>query len=220
MMGNTSQRVCVVMGDIVGSERSSAPDMLHAAFNQVVDEHNQRFSDALASPLTITLGDEFQGLTPSLMHALPIVQSMRFKLLERSIDCRFILGQADLSTPINKKNAWNMMGRGLSRAREKLNDKRVNTFYKFSLLGNELTEQLLDALGVGLSMIEQGWTRRQQEDIRDILSGQSASEIANRRNVSVHSVYKVRASGHFEAYEIQWTAIAKAFQAVDRKEFL
>jgi hypothetical protein len=204
------------MGDIVGSERAPVPHELHASFNQVVNDHNRHFAASIASPLTITLGDEFQGMLYSLAHATPLVRSLRRHFLNHSINCRFVIGQAALSTPINRTKAWNMMGRGLARAREKLNDKKNNTIYSFSLLDNDLIEQLVDALGVGLTVIEKGWTRRQQADIWDLSSGQSASELARKRNVSVHSIYKVRASGNFEAYEIQWAAIDRALKDVEK----
>ncbi|TMV59141.1 hypothetical protein FGG78_35990, partial [Thioclava sp. BHET1] len=66
MTGTSEQRVAVLMGDIVRSETSLAPDLLYARFNAAIDALNQDHAGSLASPLTITLGDEFQGLVCSM----------------------------------------------------------------------------------------------------------------------------------------------------------
>ena len=137
-----------------------------------------------------------------------------------AIDCRFVIGLVEIKTPINTDKAWNMMGPGLSRARKKLNQKKADIFYRFSITEAPFTENLLNALGAGLSTIERGWTVQQREDISALMSGLSPTELAHRRNVSVHSIYKVRSSGDFDAYVIQWQAVAEALNALDKKERL
>ncbi|MFD2134716.1 hypothetical protein ACFSLT_04795 [Novosphingobium resinovorum] len=74
----------------------------------------------MASPLTITLGDEFQGPFTSLVAAAQAAREIRFELLGKDIDCRFVIGSIDLRTPVNSRRAWNMMGPGFADARERL----------------------------------------------------------------------------------------------------
>ena len=62
----------VVMGDLVASEAASSRRALHRTFNAAIDTANAAFAAALASPLTITLGDEFQGLAGDLPTAMRI----------------------------------------------------------------------------------------------------------------------------------------------------
>lgn len=205
----------IVMGDLVQSERFARMDLLHAAFNDAVQSQNRVHASALASPLTITLGDEFQGLATTLAQAVPIIRNLRFHLMADTIDCRFVVGQAEVRTEINPDRAWNMMGPGLARAREVLNEKSARTMYRFSLPGHPVLETLLDALGAGLTLIERGWTDQQRADIACLIAGQSPMDLARRRNVSVHSIYKVRSSGNFEAYMTQWGAISAALSAID-----
>lgn len=205
------------MGDLVRSERAADPDRLHAAFNATVSTENARHADALASPLTITLGDEFQGLATTLAAAARIARDLRLSLMDNGIDCRFVIGTAAIKTPINPAKAWNMLGPGLAEAREKLNEKKPDRFYRFTLAGSPLIEELLDALGAGLSTIERGWTDRQRADIAVLLGGATPSELADTRKVSVHSVYKVRSSGHYDTYRLQWQAIEAALGEIDRE---
>ncbi|MEC7764269.1 MAG: SatD family protein [Pseudomonadota bacterium] len=214
-MVQSSDLYAVVMGDLVHSEASPSPDALHKAFNRVVEAENARAGSAIVSPLTITLGDEFQGLLSSLTEAAQLVRSLRFGLLAEGIDCRFVIGQARIETPVNRERAWNMMGPGLARARETLDEKTPGLTYRFTLMEAALTEHLLEAVGAGLAVIERDWTERQREDIEALLAGQSVEEIAGRRGVTVHSVYKVRAAGDYDAYRLQWAAVEAALGAID-----
>lgn len=207
----------VLMGDIVGSEKTSSTEHLHAALNNVVDEANERRSASILSPLTITLGDEFQGVITSLRDGAIIARELRLQLMVDDIDCRFVIGTVELKTSLNRDRAWNMMGLGLAQAREKLNEKKTDTLYRFSLPGEERTEALLDAIGIGITSTERRWTRTQLHDIAESLDGRSALEIARIRNVSVHSVYKAKSNGEFDAYVLQWGAMLSALDALDSK---
>ena len=206
--------VAVVMGDLVSSERPATIAQVHRDFNDAVDRVNRAAPD-LASPLTITLGDEFQGLATSLAAAIAIVRELRFDLMEHRVDCRFVVGVADIQTPINPDRAWNMMGPGLGRARAILGRKRDTSLYLFSLPDHPIHERNLTALGAGLTAIERRWTLRQREDIVASLRNASAEEIAQRRNVAAHSVYKVRSAGQFDAYATLWDAIDVTLAHID-----
>jgi hypothetical protein len=212
------QHSVVIMGDLVRSESSLPVDLLHERFNTAVDDQNVAHANALLSPMTITLGDEFQGLVRSLEQAVMIARDLRFQLLSDGIDCRFVVGLAKIKTPINSQKAWNMMGPGLSRAREKLNQKKSDQFYRFSISDSPVMELMLDALGAGLSATERDWTDQQRKDISALMSGLSPTELARQRNVSVHSIYKVRSSGNFDTYVLQWHAISEALTSLDKQE--
>lgn len=219
-MGKNADTSSLLMGDIVGSEHALSPDALHRQFNDAIEAANTRHAQDLVSPLTITLGDEFQGLMTSLVGAMHAARDLRLGLMAQGIDCRFVIGKVTLTTPVNPDRAWNMMGPGFGRAREILNDKKPDVFYRFSLRDAPVTETLLDAIGAGLSRIEQGWTDRQRSDITALLGGTSPADLAQARGVSVHSVYKVRGSGHYDVYAQHWRAIETALAAYDRKEHL
>ncbi len=217
---SSSNRYVAIMGDIVGSEKAADVEQLHVQFNRAVNESNAEGAQVLTSPLTITLGDEFQGLVNSLSAAFSLARKLRFKLLEDQIACRFAIGLVDLKSPINDQRAWNMMGEGLSQTRSKLNDKRAISFYRFALGGEPLLEPNLEALGVALSTIERRWTDRQRRDIGAFLAGANASELARQRNVSVHSIYKVRSSGDFDAYLLIFQTIMEVLSHLDRQNGL
>jgi len=217
MTDTNGQRYAVVMGDLVRSESSLPIELLHERFNQAVDHQNLEHAAKLISPLTITLGDEFQGLTHTVTQAIEIARGLRLELLAEKIDCRFVIGTVEIKSPLNSSKAWNMMGPGLARARKKLNQKKADQFYRFSIAEAPVTEVLLDAIGVGLSTIERSWTDQQRDDISALIGGLSPNELSQRRNVSVHSIYKVRSSGDFDAYTLQWNAVNKALSEFEKQ---
>jgi hypothetical protein len=219
-MDDIGTTCAVVMGDLVQSETRFAPDQLHHVFNSEVRTQNEAAANTLLSPLTITLGDEFQGLLRSLVEAIPLVQTLRLRLLDHGIDCRFVIGLVNIRTPINSLQAWNMMGDGLSNARGLLNEKDDGTYYRFSLPKMKALAAVLDGVGIGLTLIEKNWSRTQREIIAAQLAGKNAPEIAKERGVSSHSIYKVRSAAHYDAYLRQWKAVETLLRQIDSEKGL
>lgn len=216
-MAQPTTSFAVLMGDLVDSEIYPNPALLHDHFNAAINRQNDELAKDIVSPLTITLGDEFQGLLTSLVAAAKVARNIRYELLREEIDCRFVIGIIDLKTNLNSERAWNMLGPGFADAREKLNEKRSSNRYRFSMPQEEILETMLEALGASLSAIERDWSIAQREDITRLVGGASVAEIASARNVSVHNIYKVRAAGDFDLYVLQWDAIHKALTELDRK---
>lgn len=205
------------MGDLVSSEQHVNPVNLHAQFNAAIDRENNTLRADIISPLTITLGDEFQGLLSSLVAAAQAARKIRFELMSKNIDCRFVIGCVDLKTQINHQRAWNMMGNGFASARERLGEKRSLSRYRFSIEMDPILETMLEASGASLTKVERSWSEAQRADIVKLLGGASVAEVARARNVSVHNVYKVRSAGDFDLYVIQWDAIHKALTELDHR---
>ena len=78
----------VVMGDLVSSEDTASVEGLHASFNAAIQGANDAHRREIVSPLTITLGDEFQGLCATLEGGLRIVRDLRARLLSGGVGCR------------------------------------------------------------------------------------------------------------------------------------
>ena len=206
-----------VMGDLVGSETVTSVTGLHAAFNEAIERLNDERRAEIASPLTVTLGDEFQGLCRSLSTGLSIIRTLRRRLLASRIDCRFVLGVVRLETPLNTDRAWNMMGPGLAGSREKLADKRDPNVYRFHLPDNPTIERLLEAVGLSISSVESAWTDRQVEIVAASLDHQGLhADLAARLGVSQRAFYKVRRAARLDFYESLWNAVEHAIGDLDR----
>ena len=213
-MGQAPRNHTVLMGDIVQSEKFPSRERLHLVFNTSVDAANQKHHGTIASPLTITLGDEFQGLFHSREAAFQVAHEMRLELLSEGVRCRFVIGDVHLETPLNKSSAWNMLGRGLAEARGRLEEKQDPNAYRFSFPEDADLPPLLDAIGASLSFIEEGWTDRQRTYIREsLLSDLDVAEIAARHGVSKRAVYKGLEAANLKLYQRQLDAISDYLKA-------
>lgn len=206
------------MGDLVRSEHAADRAKLHRHFNEAIKAANDLHRRQIISPLTITLGDEFQGLSRTLVDSLKIVQHVRWTLLKDDIECRFVVGLAELSTPVNTRIAWNMMGSGLAQAREKLEQKREANAYRFSLPDNPTAESLMEAIGMALTDIESGWTVRQREIALAALEqpGQSAALIETFK-VKESVFYKIRRAAKYDLYQVLASSLNRALADLDKK---
>ena len=206
------------MGDLVRSEAAPSTPRLHALFNEAVRAVNRRRRSALASPLTITLGDEFQGLAKTLEAGLSVIRTVRTRLREEDMQSRFVLGLIALEPPLNPKKAWNMMGPGLSDAREKLADKRHPSVYRFSLPRDPVLETLLDAVGYAVSEVEAGWTERQREIVAASLASTERNvDLAESLGITERTLYKIRNAARLDFYKEQWSAIEVAVSDLDQR---
>jgi hypothetical protein len=208
----------VLMGDIIGSERAPSLKVVHRAFNKAVHGANESYAEHIASPLTITLGDEFQGLLTSFVHAWDAAVALRFELLVAEIPCRFVIGGVRLETPLNTKEAWNMMGSGLSAARDKLNE-RTTSAYRFSLPDEPVVELLLDAVGDVLTQGEESWTPTQLEYYSRTRAKRRKADVAKKLGVSERSLYKVLHAARADAHKRQIQVIRSALAQLDERYF-
>jgi hypothetical protein len=207
-----------IMGDIVSSQDALDVGRLYDTFNGAVNALNAGWGNRLSSPLTITLGDEFQGLGHSLADGLSIVQTLRRRLLLAHVDCRFVLGVVALHTPLNTERAWNMMGPGLAETRERLADKRDPNAYRFFLPGEPTIQNLLDAVGASLTSIERGWTDRQAEIVaRSFDNTTGHKDLAGELQMSLRTLYKIRSAAQLDLYLSHWKVMETTIAEMDER---
>lgn len=210
----------VVMGDLVGSEGQPDKRRLHRLFNDAVGAENRRQGSLMASPLTITLGDEFQGLTATLATALDLTRHLRLVLLAEGVECRFAIGRVLLSSPVNREKAWNMMGTGLAETRERLNHKAPEAAYRFYLGGGSdpLLERLMEGVGRGLTLLERGWTVRQRAVMLALMGeNQTIEAVSDAFRVTPRAIYKIREAAGFHAYRAWWADLERAASTLDEE---
>jgi hypothetical protein len=214
---SAKMKLAVVMGDIIDSERQRPGNDLSRDFNNSVRAANRKYRAAVVSPLTITLGDEFQGLAKRMTKGFEIITKLRSDLQELGVRCRFVLGAVRLDTKINTEKAWNMMGDGLAQARERLNDKRDPNVYRFSIYDDPFRQQLFDAIGLSLTKIEDGWTPTQRRYVRLQKELGNVGDAAAKLGVSARAVYKVLEAANWAYYQHQENAISSALSGLDEE---
>jgi hypothetical protein len=170
----------VVMADVIGS-RDRDPNQLMAELDQTVNQVNTWFKQMILSPLTVTLGDEFQGVVGSLHDAVQIILSFEEARLRGEFDSqlRYVVVYGDIATPLNRERAYGMLGAGLTEAREQLNDKRRGRpRFFFDLPDGRVASQLSRLMEV-MSSLTRDWRPDDASLIFDML------KIANNEEVAV-----------------------------------
>lgn len=111
----------ILMADIQNSSQQDQKK-LAIQFKALIESANKYFKNELKSPLTITLGDEFQGIPETLATGLKIIFHLEETILrkEYTMKLRYILNTGKIETPVNHKYTHGMMGSGLTAARNQL----------------------------------------------------------------------------------------------------
>ncbi|ELR68815.1 hypothetical protein C900_05828 [Fulvivirga imtechensis AK7] len=109
------------MADIIGSSQQQGK-LLMTHFKSVVNGVNTALKDKIRSPLTITLGDEFQGVVKDLDAAVEVIFWIDELMLsaDPAYKLRFVVNYGAIDTAINEEVAYEMLGEGLTRARHLL----------------------------------------------------------------------------------------------------
>jgi hypothetical protein len=138
----------ILMADIIQSSDYEGFDLAED-FKSLVHNINSKNKKKLLSPLTITLGDEFQGIVKNLKTGLEVILQIEELLLYEKYHLRYVLYYGEIETPINPEIAYGMLGSGLSSARKMLETLK-ETERRFRVVSNVNTksEALNDALWV------------------------------------------------------------------------
>jgi hypothetical protein len=72
------------MADIITSSNNAKQASLMKEFKQLVKKLNSTFSENVLSPLTITLGDEFQGVIKDISSAVTLIIFAEEQIIKRT----------------------------------------------------------------------------------------------------------------------------------------
>lgn len=214
----------VLMGDIISSQKTTSNIQLHKDFNSIVKKTNISFQEIIISPLTITLGDEFQSITKDLESSFIIANDMRLNLLLKNIDMRFSVGEVSIDKKIiNKSKSWNMIGPGFAQTREILNNKKNPNSYRFNFSLNpkieiKLIEELINFLGKTLTEIENNWTENQKNMIYEFQKKPTSIENFSKKVKKTKStIYSTFESAKYEQYKETKQLIIKTLRHIDKR---
>jgi SatD family (SatD) len=205
IVGASPKRQIILMADVIGSSRMPIEEM--ESFFQVVQEINTRHNDQLLSCLTVTLGDEFQGVVRDVPSLIDILIDLEETLLRRKsqVLLRYVAKMGEIDTQIHHQLAHAMVGPGLTAARESL-EAMKNHEKRFEVdLGNRENDQRLsNALYVWGSFI-QHWKAKDKhlEIIPFFLEFEDYKLVAERSNSDRGNVWRLGKSLRFNEYLAQ-----------------
>lgn len=116
-----SKSYYILMADIISS-RQGNQQLLMQGFKEITTLIKRKHSKKFLSPITITLGDEFQSVLATLDDAITILIEIEELLIKKAtaFKLRYTITQGKIDTTINHKTGYGMMGGGLTQARENL----------------------------------------------------------------------------------------------------
>jgi len=117
----------ILMADIINS-RSKPGSLLMEDFKLLVNKIKNDKAGSFLSPPTITLGDEFQSIVTNLKDGIDIIIDIEETVIKEQYDfkLRYVLYFGNIETQVNPNRAYEMLGEGLTQARELLNRQKKN----------------------------------------------------------------------------------------------
>lgn len=156
----------ILMADIIESSQANQNElMLH--FKKITSEINQRQKQKLLSPLTITLGDEFQSITTDVDAAMQLIFAIEELIIASAakFKLRYVVYEGLIETPINTKIAHEMLGEGLSNAREALqNSKKTSERFHISLKNSVLSKALTQSFTIYQNIVD-SWNIKKDHEL-------------------------------------------------------
>lgn len=197
-----------VIGDLVQSRQLAGRGDVQNQLKSVLADLNETYREELASRFTITLGDEFQGLLKAPQQLLRILFEIKYRLYP--VRVRFGVGFGEITTEIDPSQSLGADGPAYHAARSMIGEVKREEKGKRAratdiLLGRPVMDEVLTAVNAGLTLMhfmEEGWTDKQRENIRDsLLKGLNQSEIAEQRGLYQSTIHRSLVSAGFYEYE-------------------
>ena len=115
----------ILMSDIINSSSKDQQLLMHN-LKKCTNYINDKYLKNVLSPLTITLGDEFQAVISDLYNAIKIMIDLEEFIIQNNfeIKLRYVLLFGKIDTQINSEVAYEMLGEGLTSARKLINNMK------------------------------------------------------------------------------------------------
>lgn len=203
----------VVIGDLVESRTIRDRGAVQGRLAHALAERNA-FSTGIASPYTLTLGDEFQAVLNDPKRVFQ--DSVHVQAALHPVLVRFSLALGELTTEINPRQALGMDGPAFHEARAGIDTlKRQGALYRLQMADSD-TAALANAALALISHNARKWQTRRFRILAAVQRGEPVPDIARSLSVSEQAVYKNIADGGLrdvlEAFEAIGWLLDRALQ--------
>lgn len=186
----------VLIADIVSSREIKERETIQKKLKILLQRIN-RESHSILSPMTITLGDEFQCVYTSADDIFRHIWRILYAGYPERI--RFSYGIGDITTSINRAQAIGMDGPAFYQAREGLvNLKSQSHFISVAFSDETDTLGLIRNALYLISYNFESWNRNRIRIMSLLTEGAQIKSIAKELRISEQAVYKNISSGGLE----------------------
>ncbi|MCD6322032.1 MAG: hypothetical protein J7L77_03290, partial [Clostridiales bacterium] len=201
---------CSIIGDIINSRIIENRSEVQKKLNTVLNYLNVEYKESIAAKLTITIGDEFQGLFSSAESVFCVIGYIKMEMYPVKI--RFGIGFGDISTDIVNDYAIGADGSVYHNARMALSEVKESqnkngqpvqdTKIHYDFPSELINISILNAAISACTLIENMWTDKQREVIKLIFKNNlSQSELAKILKIQQAGVQKRLASSDYYTYK-------------------
>ena len=212
-MARERKKYYIMMGDVIGSS-DYQPEKLGKSLKELVQSANEDLREKTLSPYTVTLGDEFQGVTKSLNSGIETLFYFEEERLAKKLEFQlhYVLHFGKIETEINQEISYGMLGEGLTEAREKLTaKKRDRKRFNISLDDKELSQQLNRLFEV-FDSITQRWKKEDFSLILDMIQIESDQEVGEKHGKDRSQIYRRRKTLMIHEYNLLKESIKTTIQ--------
>lgn len=190
------------MADAIKSQSQNAIDLFDDLKFRV-NEANAEYHTQVKSPLTITLGDEFQGVASGAVEAVQILMNFEENGLrnENAAEMRWVIWYGRIDTPINSEIAHGMIGPGLADARKALNGLKKRNMPRVSVkLRSEVASTMLNNAFTVYDAIRSRWDADDRRVVADFLMLNDYKKVAQFQGKTRSQIWKRKNNLMIEAY--------------------
>ncbi|MCH7406907.1 SatD family protein [Belliella aquatica] len=190
------------MADVIASTKLNS-DILMKQFRLLVDSINNNRHNQLKSPLTITLGDEFQGVIDTIENGIDIIFDMEELRIVHDFDfkLRYVLHEGQIDTEINKNIAYQMLGEGLTKARESLSIlKKSNNRFLIQLEDQAKSNALNKAFSIYQNVVD-SWKKKDVALVKEFLKNDDYKVVAKIADIDPSNAWRRKNSLNIKIYK-------------------
>lgn len=203
---------CAIIGDIIGSRKLEDRQDIQKKFMAMARKANKRYESDIASPFTVTIGDEFQVLLTCSQRSPEIIAYVKEEMAP--IEFVFGVGIGEIFTDINTKLAIGMDGPAFHLARkaiEQAKKKKPKTIYKSDLVGVDM----IDSLHYFIESCTERRTKRQKQVLEYLSQKLTQEAIADKLGIKQQSVYDIIKLSYLSEVEEAKRTIALYLHDID-----
>lgn len=192
----------ILMADIKDSGKKESR-LVISNFKKLVSSINLLQKENILSPLTITLGDEFQGVTNSIESAVRIIFKIEELIIKKSFDIklRYVLNYGVIDTKINKKIAYEMLGPGLTEARRHLTElKREESRFLIKVDKNAEIDYFTNKAFLIYQGIVDSWKPKDLQTVSEFLIHGDYKKVAYQIKTDISSAWRRKKSLRINDY--------------------
>lgn len=200
MGASQSNKYFILMADVAKSSELKGEQVI-IDLKKLVQTVGNENENLFLSPMTITLGDEFQSVVKSLPDAINILFSLEETTISLGIDIklRYVLNYGEIDTSVNPDYAYEMLGKGLTEARKLLN-KLKDTQNRFYFNDSVSSFEFLNKGFIIFSSFVDDWKHKDYPVLAEFLKEKDYKEVADTLGKDRGYIWRKERSLKIEPY--------------------